>query len=104
MAPAPPRLTPLPSTRRRRRHPNGRASRAQAATAIHNRQLSPRLVAPGVNADQLPRLDAVVISHMHFDHLSLGTLDMIDHKTTVIVLPEGGAVYVPGSRAPSALP
>jgi N-acyl-phosphatidylethanolamine-hydrolysing phospholipase D len=61
-------------------------------------QVSRRLVEPGLDAANLPPLDAVVISHMHFDHLSLGTLDLIEEKARVIVLPEGGTIYVPGAR------
>jgi N-acyl-phosphatidylethanolamine-hydrolysing phospholipase D len=64
-------------------------------------QISRRLVEPGLDPDRLPTLDAVVISHMHFDHLSLGSLDRIEHRTRVILLPEGGAVYVPRSRRPT---
>jgi N-acyl-phosphatidylethanolamine-hydrolysing phospholipase D len=47
----------------------------------------------------------VVISHLHFDHLSLGSLDLIEDRIRTLVLPEGGAVYVPASRIlPTELP
>lgn len=64
-------------------------------------QLSKRMIAPAIPPERLPALDAVLVSHMHFDHLSLGSLEQIDKKTRVIYLPEGAAVYVPGSRAPT---
>ncbi len=57
-------------------------------------QVSARLVEPGMDAKDLPRLDAVLISHLHFDHLSLGTLEMIEHKVDTLIMPEGGLVYL----------
>jgi hypothetical protein len=64
-------------------------------------QISKRMVEPGIEIADLPPVDAALISHMHFDHLSLGTLDSIEHKLALIYLPEGGAVYVPGSPVPT---
>jgi L-ascorbate metabolism protein UlaG (beta-lactamase superfamily) len=64
-------------------------------------QISKRLVEPGIDVDDLPPIDAVVISHMHFDHLSLGTLDLIEERVARVYLPEGGAVYVPSSAVPT---
>lgn len=57
-------------------------------------QISARLVEPGIDAGNLPRLDAVLISHLHFDHLSLGSLEMIEDKVGTLVMPEGGLVYL----------
>ncbi len=57
-------------------------------------QISPRLVEPGVEVRHLPPLDAVLISHMHFDHLSLGSLEMIEDKVRWLGRPEGGLVYL----------
>ena len=62
-------------------------------------QISKRMVEPGIDAENLPPIDAVLISHMHFDHLSLGTLDQIEDRVERIYLPEGGLVYVPSSDA-----
>jgi L-ascorbate metabolism protein UlaG (beta-lactamase superfamily) len=62
-------------------------------------QFSKRMVEPGLAIEDLPPIDAALISHMHFDHLSLGTLDLIEHKLDVVYLPEGGAIYVPASEA-----
>lgn len=64
-------------------------------------QISKRLVEPGIDPEHLPPIDAVLISHMHFDHLSLGTLDLIEDKVRRVYLPEGGAVYVPSSDVPT---
>ena len=58
-------------------------------------QIQRRTQEPGLSPDEIPRLDAVVVSHMHFDHLSLGSLEMIEHKTPKVLVPRGGLVYVP---------
>jgi N-acyl-phosphatidylethanolamine-hydrolysing phospholipase D len=58
-------------------------------------QLSKRLTEPGIDPANLPRLDAVLVSHMHFDHLSLGSLDLIEAKTPRLFVPRGGLVYIP---------
>lgn len=63
-------------------------------------QLSRRLVEPGIAAEDLPPIDVTVISHMHFDHLSLGSLDRIEDKVRALVVPAGGAAYVPGFSFP----
>src|SRR5690349_9446551 len=52
-------------------------------------ELSPRLVEPGLDPENLPPLAAVVISHMHFDHLSYDSLAMIEDKTPIVLLPPG---------------
>ena len=64
-------------------------------------QISKRLVEPGLAPENLPEVDAVLVSHMHFDHLSLGTLDLIEDRVARVYLPEGGAVYVPSSGVPT---
>lgn len=58
-------------------------------------QVSKRLVLPGLPATRLPHVDAVLISHMHFDHLSLGSLEEIEHKVSRAIVPRGGLVYMP---------
>ena len=62
--------------------------------------VSARLVEPGLDPEDLPPLDAVLVSHLHFDHLSLGSLDLIEDKMKRLVVPEGGTVYVPSSSVP----
>lgn len=57
-------------------------------------QISPRLVEPGIEVEDLPPVDAVLVSHMHFDHLSLGSIEMIESKVRWMGLPRGGLVYL----------
>jgi len=57
-------------------------------------QVSQRLVEPGLDAKALPSIDAVLISHNHADHLSLGTLEQIEPKVRHLVMPRGGLVYL----------
>jgi L-ascorbate metabolism protein UlaG (beta-lactamase superfamily) len=57
-------------------------------------QLSQRLVAPGVYPDDLPPIDAVLISHVHYDHLSLGSLSKIESKIRALLMPRGGTAYL----------
>ena len=56
--------------------------------------ISRRNVAPGIDAEHMPALDAVLISHLHFDHLSLGSLELIEPKIRKLYMPEGGLVYL----------
>jgi L-ascorbate metabolism protein UlaG (beta-lactamase superfamily) len=58
-------------------------------------QFSVRLQEPGLDPANLPPLDAVVVSHMHFDHLSLGSLDLVESRTRRLFVPRGGMVYIP---------
>ena len=57
--------------------------------------ISKRLVEPGIDHKNLPVIDMVLISHMHVDHLSLGSLEMIEKKVKKMIVPNGGLVYVP---------
>jgi L-ascorbate metabolism protein UlaG (beta-lactamase superfamily) len=57
-------------------------------------QLSKRLYEPGVDPDTLPPLDAVLVSHVHFDHLSLGTLSMLEDRIRMLLMPQGGTAYL----------
>lgn len=60
-----------------------------------------RLVEPGIDPENLPSLDVVLISHMHVDHLSYGSLDLIESRTRQLLVPEGGLVYVPNYDFPT---
>jgi L-ascorbate metabolism protein UlaG (beta-lactamase superfamily) len=59
-------------------------------------QFAKRLVEPGVDPKDLPPIDAVLVSHMHFDHLSLGSLSMIESRVRALLLPRGGTAYLTG--------
>src|SRR6516225_1278754 len=43
-----------------------------------------RLTAPALSFDELPKVDLVLLSHAHFDHLDLRTLRRFDESTSVI--------------------
>jgi L-ascorbate metabolism protein UlaG (beta-lactamase superfamily) len=58
-------------------------------------QFSKRYVEPGIEPKHLPQLDAVIISHMHIEHLSPASLDMFESKVNNLLIPEGGLVYIP---------
>src|SRR5262249_28488319 len=64
-------------------------------------QFSKRLYEPGIDPKTLPALDAVVVSHLHFDHLSLGSLDMIESKVRMLLLPRSGTTYLTDFSFPS---
>jgi L-ascorbate metabolism protein UlaG (beta-lactamase superfamily) len=54
-----------------------------------------RLVDPALSVAEMPRIDAVLISHLHHDHLSLGSLKRIERKVSRLFVPQGGLVYIP---------
>jgi L-ascorbate metabolism protein UlaG (beta-lactamase superfamily) len=56
--------------------------------------LAKRIVEPGLDPAALPPLDVVLISHLHFDHLSLGSLETIEPKVRTVLLPPGGTTYL----------
>ena len=56
--------------------------------------LAKRSVAPGLYPSSLTRLDAILISHIHFDHFSYGSLDQLPRSATLFV-PSGGIEYTP---------
>ncbi|MEP7119614.1 MAG: MBL fold metallo-hydrolase [Byssovorax sp.] len=58
-------------------------------------QVSRRLVEPGIDVENVPRVDVVLISHLHFDHLSLGSLSLLERKIGTLLVPQKGLVYVP---------
>ncbi len=57
--------------------------------------VSTRLLLPGIDPQRLPPLALVAISHMHFDHLSFGSLDEVEDKTRVVVVPPGVKANMP---------
>ena len=56
--------------------------------------LAKRSVEPGLDPSSLDRVDFTLISHLHFDHFSYGSLGMIP-KAGRLLLPPGGAGYAP---------
>ncbi len=63
-------------------------------------QFSKRLVEPGIDPENLPVLSAVLISHMHIDHLSPASIDLICGKIHQLLIPQGGMVYIPDFAFP----
>ncbi|NOX67329.1 MAG: MBL fold metallo-hydrolase [Chlorobi bacterium] len=57
--------------------------------------ISKRLTEPGLDPENLPEIDVVLISHLHADHLSIGSLDMIESKVKELLVPQEGLVYIP---------
>ncbi|HMV76454.1 MAG TPA: MBL fold metallo-hydrolase [Leptospiraceae bacterium] len=44
-----------------------------------------RYTAPGIDIDRLPKIDAVVISHNHYDHMDIPTLKVLDKKFSPVI-------------------
>ena len=61
-------------------------------------ELSARLVEPGLSVESLPHVNVALISHLHFDHLSLDSLDLIEDKVDRLFVPKGGLAYLPDYR------
>jgi N-acyl-phosphatidylethanolamine-hydrolysing phospholipase D len=59
---------------------------------------SKRLVEPGIETENIPRLDLISISHPHIDHLSIGTLEELLPKNNYcsLVFAEGAESFLPG--------
>ncbi len=53
-----------------------------------------RFVKPGLDPATLPKVDFTLISHIHFDHFSYGSLAMLPHNGALAV-PVGAAEYTP---------
>jgi len=57
--------------------------------------LQRRASPPGLTAGEIPKIDAVLVSHMHPDHLSFGSLERIERKVKTLLVPQGGLAYIP---------
>lgn len=53
-----------------------------------------RYVGPGLDPSILPKLDFTLISHLHFDHFSYGSLEQLPKNGTLLV-PKGVLPYTP---------
>ena len=47
----------------------------------------PRVTAPGIAIEQLPTLDAILLTHAHFDHLSFKSLDQLPRDIPLFAPP-----------------
>lgn len=50
-----------------------------------------RYVEPGLSMEGLPKIDFVVVSHNHYDHMDLDTLATLEARGTTIFVPLGNA-------------
>ena len=57
--------------------------------------LSRRLVEPGIAPEHLPRIDVVLVSHRHFDHLSRDAFHLLSPRLTSVLTPVGAAADLP---------
>jgi N-acyl-phosphatidylethanolamine-hydrolysing phospholipase D len=60
-------------------------------------ELGRRVVEPGIELENIPRCDLILISHSHFDHLSYGSLEYLEQKSkgAPLVFPRGLENYLP---------
>jgi len=75
----------------------------------------PRETPASLRPSELPRVDVVVISHMHMDHFDAPTVGKLG-RDTAVVFPDGGQAYAdeilqprkapprPGQSCPDSLP
>lgn len=57
-----------------------------------------RYTPPGIAFDDLPRIDAVLVSHSHYDHMDLGTLARLWHRDRPrIIVPLGNDAIIRGT-------
>jgi N-acyl-phosphatidylethanolamine-hydrolysing phospholipase D len=56
--------------------------------------IAKRFVAPGIDPKLLTKVDATLISHIHFDHFDYGSIDKLP-KNGILATPYGAAEYTP---------
>lgn len=56
-----------------------------------------RVVEPGIDIENIPKCDMILISHSHFDHLSYSSLELLEEKSkgAALVFPSGLEKYLP---------
>jgi L-ascorbate metabolism protein UlaG (beta-lactamase superfamily) len=61
-------------------------------------ELGRRVIEPGINETDIPKCDMILISHSHFDHLNLYTLEMMETRSSrsALVFPAILENYIPG--------
>src|SRR5437870_8537978 len=50
-------------------------------------KILPRVTPPGIELDALPRLDAILLTHAHADHLSFDSLDRLPQNIPILAPP-----------------
>jgi N-acyl-phosphatidylethanolamine-hydrolysing phospholipase D len=60
-------------------------------------QIQRRIIEPGVDLNDIPKCDLILLSHSHFDHLNLGTLALLEERFPEcnLVYPEGLEEFLP---------
>jgi L-ascorbate metabolism protein UlaG (beta-lactamase superfamily) len=59
-----------------------------------------RFFAPPMSIDNLPDLDAVVISHDHYDHLDMNTILALSKRNTKFIVPLGAGAHLEAWKVP----
>jgi L-ascorbate metabolism protein UlaG (beta-lactamase superfamily) len=56
-----------------------------------------RVIDPGIELENIPKCDLIIISHSHFDHLSYGSLTYLENKNrnTPLVFPQDLEHFLP---------
>jgi L-ascorbate metabolism protein UlaG (beta-lactamase superfamily) len=60
-------------------------------------ELARRVIEPGIEPENIPACDIILISHPHFDHLNYSSLEMLEKKSrkTALVFPRDLEDYLP---------
>lgn len=60
-------------------------------------EIQKRVVEPGLDINDLKKCDLILISHSHFDHCNLGSLEILEKKFpgTDLIFPEGVEEFLP---------